>query len=73
MFTVLMLPDISCYSTHLIALHLQLYIDNNHLQLQLIKLMLGPKINIKYTNPARGIIDFCKQKLWPPPMQPTNH
>ncbi len=23
--------------------------------------------NNKYTNPARGIFDFCKQKLWPLP------
>ncbi len=23
--------------------------------------------NHKYTNPARGILDFCKQKLWPLP------
>ncbi len=21
----------------------------------------------KYTNPAKGILDFCKQKLWPLP------
>ncbi len=26
----------------------------------------------KYTNPARGILDFCKQKLWLLPMQTIN-
>ncbi len=33
------------------------------------------KINtsIKYTNPARGIIDFCKQKLWPLPCSPLTN
>ncbi len=24
-------------------------------------------IKNKYTNPARGILDFCQQKLWPLP------
>ena len=25
------------------------------------------KCYTKYTNPARGILDFCKQKFWPLP------
>ncbi len=28
-------------------------------------LMLHNKLSYKYTNPARGILDFCNQKLWP--------
>ncbi len=26
--------------------------------------------NSKYTNPAKGILDFCEQKLTAPPMKP---
>ena len=26
----------------------------------------------KYTNPARGNPDFCKQKLLAPPLEPSN-
>ena len=26
-----------------------------------------------YTNPARGIPDYCKQKLLAPPLEPCNH
>ena len=29
-------------------------------------------IDKKYTNPARGIPDFCKQKLLAPPLEPSN-
>ncbi len=29
--------------------------------------------NKKYTNPARGIPDFCKQKLLAPPLEPSSH
>ncbi len=28
---------------------------------------------MKYTNPARGTPDFCKQKLLAPPLEPGNH
>ncbi len=31
------------------------------------------KIKKKYTNPARGILDFCKQKLWPLPCSQLTH
>ncbi len=30
-------------------------------------------LNAKYTNPARGIPDFCKQKLLAPPLEPSSH
>ncbi len=30
-------------------------------------LLTMPSLTRKYTNPARGILDFCKQKLWPLP------
>ncbi len=29
--------------------------------------IISTKSTGKYTNPARGILDFCKQKLWPLP------
>ncbi len=31
------------------------------------------KQEYKYTNPARGIPDFCKQKLLAPPLEPSSH
>ncbi len=31
------------------------------------------KGKMKYTNPARGILDFWKQKFWPLPIHPRNH
>ncbi len=30
-------------------------------------------LKLKYTNPAIGIPDFCKQKLLAPPLEPSNH
>ncbi len=36
-------------------------------------LSITRKYSGKYTNPARGTPDFCKQKLLAPPLEPSNH
>ncbi len=35
-------------------------------------LLLQKKV-LKHTNPARGILDFCKQKFWPLPCSQSLH